>query len=371
MNTIAKLTSAVLCGLALTACGGGGDSPKPLAFHYETQPLPNPTSYDAADVQTLLNQEGAKGYFYHENFYQHAWYWIPNNVLFVDDGSGKTYTYKVLDRPSNMTDFLAQANAEGAKGYRYEISAWYDEMDINVYRKDSDSSATYTYVATMLSATMGDFLAQANEQGRSGFLYLLTAFNGDTGYGEANVYMKNNASNAVYVYNALALPAAADDFLVQLNSEGTKGYRALAGDYGFNDATAYDTTLYVKDKTQAAAFAYQQASGTIDTIVFSVDQKNSHGAQGYAYWGALGVGSPFSGSTDGVFYVMASNCSGWMCTASNPITFLPLGKSNPTQSCLDGTPEQAPYQPGKMVRLSVCAKKAAASSQTFLRATRN
>jgi len=302
MNTIAKLTSAALCGLALTACGGG-DSPKPLTFHYETQP--NVSS--AADLQALLNQEGAKGYFYQPSYME----FVTDGLSFVNDGSGKTYTYEVLNLPDSMTNFLIQANTEGAKGYRYEGGNY---ISIAIYRKDSGSSATYTYVNKSNPNNDTDFLAQANQQGKSGFLLMENPFIVST---PDILYMRDNASHAIYTYDAPpSPPTATNSFLAQLNAEGAKGYRALGIDYG--DAPI----LYVKDQTQAATFIYRREPS--DSA--SIEQANNYGAQGYAHWGHMDFKLP-GYSDDGVFYIKANNCSGWMCTAVNPAPSVGYGSN--------------------------------------------
>jgi len=273
-----------------------------LTFRYETLSLPGTFSYSSDDLQTLFNQEGAKGYFY-----QQTWYWNKNSLTFVNDGSGKTYTYKLLEQPANSADFLEQLNAEGMKGYRYEKFPRSSNLSFAIYRKDSDSTATYTYILAPATATAIDFLAQANKLGQSGFLFLYTSWVYNLMLPEEGIlYIKNNTSNATYIYDLIP---NTNDFLAQLNSEGSKGYRALANSGPF----IWDSTVYVKDQTQAATFAYQQVSEVSDSNP-SVDQMNSYGAQGYAYWGFIYF--------NGMFYVKASNCSGFLCTVLNPPVYV-------------------------------------------------
>jgi len=312
MNTMTKLTSAVLCGLALTACGGGGDSPKTRTFRYE---IPDPSSYDAShdltDLPALFSREGAKGYFYHQTSY-----WISSSLPFVNDGSGKTYTYKLLDVPNDITDFLTQANAEGKNGYFYEAYPF----ALSAYRKENGSSATYTYTSKPMPANKEDFIAQANEMGKSGFLFLPVPYY--IGSSTDLVYMKNNASNATYTYHAPALPETREDFLAQFSNEGEKGYRAFMHMDYMPDRGSF--LLYVKDEMQAVIFTYQ--SPTTDAFIdHTTDQANFYGAQGYVYGGYMYVGQDRQDSID--FYVKASNnCSGWICTAFNPVVYdrLPL-----------------------------------------------
>jgi len=288
-----------------------------LTFRYETQPDPR----NSADFLRLLNQEGAKGYSYlfdnNNNYYNtHGLDDLSGGYLlpFVNDGSGQVYDYELLQVPSNMADFITQANAEGARGYRYDATVGWLVINIDgslpatdmlgagiLYRKDSGSSARYTYALEPATDNVSDQVVQANQRGQSGYLLILpqiarVSVNGADLY---NLYVKNNASNAVYVYEINTSATSGKELLLaQLNSEGAKGYRTLPGDW----------RIYVKDQSQNATFAYQSAPENL-----TLDQMNSYGMQGYAYWGQ------YAGNTaNAYYYVKANNCKGLLCTVSNP-----------------------------------------------------
>ena len=289
---------------------------KALTFRYETQPDPG----NSVDFLKLLNQEGAKGYSYlfdnNNNYYNtHGLDDLRDYSLpFVNDGSGQVYSYELLNVPGNMADFITQANEEGARGYRYDaIVGWVFVMDINnnlpttytlgagiLYRKDSSSSATYTYALEPATDNVSDQVVQASQRGQSGYLLILpriarVSVNGADLY---NLYVKNNSSNAVYVYESNTSVTLDKELLAQLNSEGAKGYRTLPGNW----------RIYVKDQSQNATFAYQSAPENL-----TLDQMNSYGMQGYAYWGQ------YAGNTaNAYYYVKANNCKGLLCTVSNP-----------------------------------------------------
>lgn len=224
----------------------------------------------------------------------------------MNDGTAQTYTYQLQTAPADMTSFVNAANAQGASGYRYEGPLTYGDL----YRKDGGSSATYTYTATGQPADVNAFLAQANGQGQSGYWFVGPMMVGAV---QANVYMKNNASNATYTYDALTSTSTVDDFIAQANSEGAKGYRAK-GAMVFGTATSW---VYVKDQTQSPTFSYQSA--TIQSTGASfVQQANTFGAQGTAYLGDIALGSPAPVMAS--FYFTPKNCTGFLCTTLNPLT---------------------------------------------------
>jgi hypothetical protein len=289
------------------------NSSAPLTFSYEALPsLAASLGSNPTDFLAQLNQEGAKGYFYQDNQSGGKNWTGADRTTFVNDGSGQTYTYDLLDFTTcteKIMNFVDQANAEGAKGYLFE-TAYEFQTDPNdfscyaLYRKDSGSSATYTYVAEPETVTTADFLTQANGWGQAGYsIYPSSLYF----YGVNNLYIKNNASQATYTYDLQTQPAPVNDFLGQLNSEGAKGYLAMYLD-------TVPGMVYVKDQTQTATFTYQSLPANP-----TIDQENSYGAQGYVYWGWLQFQQPNGPAA--AYYAKASNCSGWMCTAFNPAVF--------------------------------------------------
>jgi hypothetical protein len=284
-----------------------------ISIQYEAlASAPNPNNFLA-----LLNQEGAKGYrcFSSDSFLYNG----SGPTVFVNDGVAPTYNYELLIDPINLEtyddshpyDFLNQINEEGAKGYRFE--GWFSFASSTIstfyalYRKDGGSSATYTYTADVVPGSDDDSLAQANEYGQSGYLFLATISpqHKVSDIGLQNLYMKNNVSGATYTYEALPSPSTDDDFVAQANSEGAKGYRSLGGDW------------FVKDQSQSSTFTYQAyPDGAAQTLASLVDIYNNLGAQGYEYILPLYNSSPKSPSS---LYFKANNCSGFLCVY-NPLT---------------------------------------------------
>jgi len=287
----------------------------------------NSPGTDPASFLALLNQEGAKGYRYlydtalticisglSNGGWCTAQYAVPDLSLFVNDGLAPSYTYELLPNPGNTTDFIAQANAEGAKGYQY--MAWNSSRrslmptSYVLYRKDGGSTATYTYAAEAAGpmSNADAFVAQANARGQSGYYFYGRTSTADSA--QANLYVKNNASKATYTYDAKADPVgytSSVELLTalsdQANSEGAKGYFPIytltpAIDIPNGNPSA---KLYIKDQTQSATFTFQFPGGNGNTI----NLLNSYGAQGYA-------------NSNTVYFSKATNCSGgWLCGVPN------------------------------------------------------
>jgi hypothetical protein len=283
--------------------GAGGTGGSTLTLRYEAQPV----AADQASFLTLVNSEGAKGYRYLGDYYYDGSHGGSQSI-FVNDGTAQSYTYQLQAAAGSLTAFVSQANSQGASGYRYEGLLTYGEL----YRKDAGSSATYAYTTTGLPADTNAFLTQANGQGQSGYWFLGPIAVASV---QANVYMKNNASNATYTYDALVPATTAADFITQANSEGAKGYRAKGG-MVFGSTISW---VYVKDQTQSPTFTYQSAA-IQGTGASFVQQSNTFGAQGTAYLSDIALGVPGSVPVPASFYFTPKNCTGFLCTTLNPLT---------------------------------------------------
>ncbi|NIF69209.1 hypothetical protein F3J16_03235 [Burkholderia sp. Ap-962] len=257
------------------------------------------TAADGASFLTLVNGEGAKGFHYLADLSFAGDSTIRS--IFVNDGAGAVYTYELQSAQSGQAAFLTQVNAEGARGFRYEGELGFG----NLYRSDG-TSATYSYQLAPAVGSPADFVTQANGQGQSGYWQVSPLFLDST---EVTLYMKNNASNATYTYEAVAPSASAADFVTQANSEGARGFRAK-GTQVFGSASA---TVYVKDQTQSPTFTYQSAAVQTTNSGF-VTQSNTLGTQGNAYFGDLAFGTAVSS-----FYFKPANCTGFLCTTLNPL----------------------------------------------------
>lgn len=304
-----------------------------VAPRYEAFPLP--TSSDS--FLSMLNAEGIRGYRYLGFFF-----FSNTMVIFVNDDAALSYTYDLLlqgDNYYNDDDGTARMilllNQEGAKGYLYEDDVSFRDLNnYSIFRKDGNSLNTYIYAADLTPRTRDDWLTQANGRGQSGYwLYRTLSFCqpqfcrirdpiGSVPPVSWNFYVKNNASSATYVYDAqpsqvnnpllqVSDPVAQ---LAQLNSEGANGYRWVSG--------LGNIMFYIKDQTQAATFTYVSE----ETLLMSydtantdfVDQLNLLGTRGYVYHGNIFSYNLDGGGVDNYYtYLKASDCSGFLCTASH------------------------------------------------------
>ena len=285
--------------------GSGGSTGAATDVVYES--APNPTS--PADLLTQLNAEGANGY---------AWVnpiAYPGDLgaefaLYAKSGSA-TYTYEVLAMPATIPDTLAQANAEGARGFARVspvmagLSSGGIPNEVIIYRHTVGSSAVYTYEALTSPTTDADFLVQANAEGARGFFFGSVA--AEPGPVTAAFYGKDSTSTAVYAYTAQPLNTSSEAFLTQANAQGALGYRFYSA-YFF---TGQSSSIYVKDTTQSAQFVFSDQDAVNHASDYVV-QANTQGANGLRVVGELQFGS-----TPQVFYFLPKNCTGLLCNGQS------------------------------------------------------
>lgn len=310
--------------LMLAACGGDAGSAAPdgsssngaggssgvsggAATGVIYQSAPNPTS--PADLLTQLNTQGATGYAWVDPIA------FPGDVgaefaLYAKAGT-TTYTYEVLTMPTTLPDTLAQANAEGARGFARVspvvagLSSGGIPNEVIIYRHAVGSTAVYSYESLTAPTTDTDFLAQANAEGARGFFFNSVA--AVPGPSTAAFYGKDSSSTAVYAYTTQPLNGSSEAFLTQANAQGALGYRFYSA-YFFTGQTS---TVYVKDTTQSAQFVFSDQAA-VDHSSDYVVQANAQGANGLRLVGELQFGS-----TPQVFYFLPKNCTGLLCNGSS------------------------------------------------------
>ncbi|MCX4165704.1 MULTISPECIES: hypothetical protein [Paraburkholderia] len=287
-------------GSGTSGTGGTGTGPTSgggsvRTMTYEALAAPS----DATSVLAQLNAEGAKGYRYIADlgFSDNGGTTAMN--VFINDGAN-TYSYEFQNADATQAGFLAQANQEGAKGFRYEGPLTLG----NLYRHQGNSSATYSYAAAASPTSSAAFLTQANAQGQSGYWYYGPV---QLDSASTSLYMKDNSSASKYTYDAVAPAQSVGDFVTQANNEGAKGYR-FKGPLGFGtDSVA----VYVKDQTQSPTFTYLSQTPQPTSAAF-IQQANAQGAQSEAYLGGLAFGS-----TPAALYFLATGCTGFLCSSLN------------------------------------------------------
>jgi len=197
-----------------------------------------PVTSSAAELQDQLNAQGARGFKWGGPYSAGG---QVRTLYRKDNNSASTYSYTVLSAPADSAGYLSQNNAQGANGY-YSVGGGYmvGGTTVLVYQKDAQGSATYGYEALGEPGSDADFLAQLDAQGARGFRF-------KTGYGFSDgarlLYEKDLSQSATFSYLSLQPAGNSADYIAQANAEGAKG-NALVGDFGLPSGQA--RMLYVK-----------------------------------------------------------------------------------------------------------------------------
>lgn len=202
---------------------------------YVYELLPNVNA--AADLQAQLSAEGARGYRYGGPETRGA-------IYRKDNGSASTFGYRVLAVADNETtaQYIAQVNAQGAEGYYLPgASLVAGSGTVRAFQKDSQGSATYVAEALAEPSTEAGFIAQLQAQGARGFRFKTSYSFG--AQGTFLLYDKDTSQSATFVYSTLETSADSAAFVTQANAQGQQGI-ALIGDYGLPGGAI--KTLYVK-----------------------------------------------------------------------------------------------------------------------------
>jgi hypothetical protein len=213
-----------------------------------------------------------------------------------------SYAFELMPVAGSVADLQDQLNAQGARGFKWGGPYAIGGQTRALYRKDNNSSSTYTYAVLTAPSDSAGYLAQVNAQGANGYFSVAGAYM--VGGTAVLVYQKDSQGSATYGYEALDQPGSDADFLAQLEAQGVRGFRFKTG-YVFSDGSRL---LYEKDLSQSATFSYQNlqpASNSADYIV----QANAEGAKGNALVGEYGLPS----GQVRTFYVKPANCSGFLC----------------------------------------------------------
>lgn len=130
-----------------------------------------------------LNQWGQSGYLTRGELYNTSTQ-IVSQTLYekVNASTTPTYINDVQAMPTDLSDFTAQLNSEGAQGYRARLldnlalnSAPYNTkgsgVNIIIYTKDQSQSATFTYLTDILPKNSSDFITQADNYAAQGYQY--------------------------------------------------------------------------------------------------------------------------------------------------------------------------------------------------------
>ncbi|AIO35354.1 hypothetical protein DM39_4769 [Burkholderia cenocepacia] len=184
-----------------------------------------------ADMTSFVNQanaQGANGYRY-EGPYSYGYLYRK------DGGSPATYSYVTTALPADPAAFLAQANGQGQSGYWFLGPMMVGAVQANVYMKDNASGATYTYDTLSPQTTLDGFIAQANSEGAKGYRAKGEMLFGTT---ISSVYVKDQTQSPTFTYQSAALQGTAADFIQQANGQGANG-NAYFGDLAFGTVAPF------------------------------------------------------------------------------------------------------------------------------------
>ncbi|NJS37337.1 MAG: hypothetical protein HC765_14565 [Brachymonas sp.] len=335
MQRMMRWLAIVFAAVSLVACGDGGGS-RATAFNTgaggnggggggnggaggTTNAIWEVQDYTADFNSTLtqLNAQGARGYLYVSGLalVSGSTTTPPRNVYVKD--SNNTFTYEILPNQSARADFLAQMNAQGARGFDF-----YGPTTVGtIYVKSSGSSATYNHQLLDYVATTSNFLTQVNAQGASGYFFSGNYIFSPVGGAEyVTIYTKASDSNSTFAYRLEPYQdSSTSTFVAQANTQGQQGYAFIGSNIFTDEPNAADNSrnIYVKDTTQSANFSWKVMDyrSTFDDFLA---QANAEGAQGSFFTGSAvffpnAISAPIL--TVNV-YAKPSNCSGILCRAS-------------------------------------------------------
>ena len=282
--------------------------------------MPNTLAYEQqaavsgrnnADFLALVNSQGARGFRYLSDYTYSGDAGLVKS-LFVNQAQG-IYSYELLTSANSADTIIAQHNAQGVRGFDYAG----DYVQGTLYRKLAGSNAVYAVARAPAVPAAGDpstptafFLAQANAQGADGYRYQGAYFGGTELF---NRYQKVQASSAQYVYDVQPTPATEATWLALVNSQGSRGYKFKTGlSFGADGIKL----VFEKDLNQSATFVFT-ALNSFSTANAALAQANSEGAKGNRFLGDYSV--PQTGIK--TLYFTATNCSGLLCEARGPFGF--------------------------------------------------
>lgn len=200
----------------------------------------------------LLNQHGAAGRLYKGDLVYTGAGGFAQRSLFVQDTSRTaTYTYeaKTTPLPSRKADWLAELNAQGARGFRFLQTASVNSEAANLYVKVSAPAATYSYAFVDSPGPFGPAdgaalktLLNTRGAGKAAYLGASAVDNTST---FVMVFETSSLQTAALTYDVVPVDPA--DTLAQTTAKANA--KAAAGEFLFSDVVTADgriSTVYVK-----------------------------------------------------------------------------------------------------------------------------
>lgn len=270
--------------------------------------------FDPVKLLAARNSEGSQGFRWVTSMsFNNDSGW---RLLSKDTKATDKYVNEFLDVGLSEGDFLTQVNARGAHGF------WLAKDGVLLQNSSVSSSYSYTMEASLRLSNTGPesldgFLAQLNAQGAKGSRYIGEKYFAPFQDGRYNIQsVYENAGNGLFQYEMLPGPGKDADFTSQLNAQGAKGFRFNFVAYLKSGDTK---VFYVKDKAQTPKFTYWivdrpgDAPGFLAQVKDNASRGRAFFIDGYAS-GTDTVSGPGSvGPKYKVIYSASEQCKGVLC----------------------------------------------------------
>jgi FG-GAP-like repeat/FG-GAP repeat len=262
----------------------GQDAPLPGVYAYETLP----PAISTAGFIAQANAQGARGFAYvgGKNFGL-TFPTDARSVYAKNLSRPLLYSYESLPTPTTSLALVLQLNAQGARGFRHQGDYLINGgVYITVYVNDS-SGSTFIYRERSRAANAAEFITLANVEGALGYSYYRDfGFQTDSGsFSSVSIFEKNNGGNSTFSFEALNFSDSALAFVTQANIQGTRSFRFL-GNFATGDLTQA-RSIYVRNSSRQDKYVFESSAVASSTTVF-FGQTNEAGGRGFKYLSDFG-----------------------------------------------------------------------------------
>ena len=215
--------------------------------------------------------------------------------LYVDDaGSSMTYDYQSLDPTGNAAELLAQLNQQGSSGFMFmgPLASGSAYSDVHHYfLKENGTAQTFEYQLTG-TGTIADFKSTLASQGLNGWQWLSSYMVDSSGFDERDLFVRHPGRAEKFSYRILDVPAGEAEYLSQCNTQGADHYRWVGPIY----LSGAEYNVFVKSSSLNGIYRYTFRDSTSTRAEF-LSQANALGSQGWSFKGEFYLG----GSTQNVY----------------------------------------------------------------------
>jgi FG-GAP-like repeat/FG-GAP repeat len=263
------------------------DAPLPGVYAYET--LPPATS--TAGFIAQANAQGARGFAYvgDKNFGL-TFQTDARSVYTKNLSRPLLYSYESLPTPTTSSAQVLQLNAQGARGFRHQGDYVINGgASIAVYVNDS-TGFTFAYKERSRVASADEFVGLANTEGALGYSYYRDfGFQTTPGsFSSVSIFEKSNAGNSTFSFEALNLADSAQRFVTQANIQGIRSFRFL-GNFSTGDRSQA-RSIYMRNSSRPDKYVVESSNVASSTAAF-LGQTNEAGGRGFKYLSDIGFSS--------------------------------------------------------------------------------